>query len=73
MSSRIIGGTYADPQRYPYYCWMALFDVFCNFVGSCGCSLIHTDMLLSAAHCYADNRASIGSLAVYVNTKHDLQ
>jgi len=41
IETRIIGGTQTDPGEYPY------------FVGleGCGASLIHEDIVLSAAHC----------------------
>jgi len=51
MTSRIIGGDRAEPGDYPY---------FVSWDG-CGASLIHEDILLTAAHC-----ASIGSNSVRV-------
>lgn len=67
-STRIIDGSQAHPQRYPYYCFMAIYDLFGDFMGNCGCSLVHTDMVLSAAHCYYDKQFEIGSVGIFVNT-----
>jgi V8-like Glu-specific endopeptidase len=42
-SPRIIGGTITDPGEYPYFATTAS--------RMCGASLIHPDILLTAAHC----------------------
>jgi hypothetical protein len=42
-SPRIVGGTITDPGEYPYFATTASLI--------CGASLIHPDILLTAAHC----------------------
>jgi secreted trypsin-like serine protease len=47
VSSRIINGQDAPPERYPYF--VALFDKNDNL--RCGGTLIAPNIVLSAAHC----------------------
>jgi secreted trypsin-like serine protease len=51
--SRIVGGTQATPGEYPF---------FVEWSG-CGASLIHDDIILSAAHCnpLSNNKVVIGA------------
>ena len=42
LQNRIVGGNQAQLGEYPY---------FTQWIGGCGASLIHEDILLSAAHC----------------------
>jgi hypothetical protein len=41
LESRVVGGTDASPGQYKY---------FASWAGGCGASLIHDDILLTAAH-----------------------
>ena len=52
-STRIVGGSQAQRGDYPYYT---------QWVGGCGASLIHEDIVLSAAHCMAitENQVIVG-------------
>lgn len=51
--ARIVGGWDASPTRYPYFCLIQV--VRANGRGSiCGGSLIHVDLVLTAAHCGVD-------------------
>ena len=66
LQTRIVGGTQAQRGAYPY---------FTQWIGGCGASLIHEDILLSAAHCneifetdvivgaYEDGKVGNGALA----------
>ena len=66
LQTRIVGGTQAWRGAYPY---------FMQLIGGCGASLIHKDILLSAAHCneifetdvivgaYEDGKVGNGALA----------
>jgi trypsin len=50
LKNRIIGGTIANAQRYPYYTYLS----FTHKSGSssfCGGSLVSPDVVLTAAHC----------------------
>ena len=49
---RIVGGTLADEHEYP---WQAALVGFWQF---CGGSLIDTNWVLSAAHCFYDNNGN---------------
>jgi hypothetical protein len=52
-STRIVGGTQAQRGVYPYYT---------QWVNGCGASLIHEDIVLSAAHCneIPENQVIVG-------------
>eukprot|EP00540_Astrosyne_radiata_P000604 CAMPEP_0116832582 /NCGR_PEP_ID=MMETSP0418-20121206/5972_1 /TAXON_ID=1158023 /ORGANISM="Astrosyne radiata, Strain 13vi08-1A" /LENGTH=560 /DNA_ID=CAMNT_0004461959 /DNA_START=50 /DNA_END=1732 /DNA_ORIENTATION=- len=65
-SARIVGGSFADPTRYPYFCRLFTLDIL-GTLGSCGCSLIARDMVLSAAHCFIDNKDFIVASDIIVN------
>jgi secreted trypsin-like serine protease len=53
LDSRIVGGYVADPEKYPFFCW--LFILRSDFYGLdttfCGGSLIAPDVVMTAAHC----------------------
>ena len=53
LQSRIVGGNQAQPGAYPY---------FTQLVNVCGASLIHEDIILSAAHCneLSETRVIVG-------------
>ena len=64
LSPRIIGGSPADKQRYPYFTLLLHLDVGNNVISYCGGSLIHRSVILTAAHCLVPGTRNI---AVYVN------
>ena len=49
METRIIGGSVADAQRYPYYTYVKISTEYQT--ATCGGSLIAPDVVLTAAHC----------------------
>lgn len=46
LTNRIVGGNQADKGEYPYFVW---------WTRGCGASLIHDDIILTAAHCNGKN------------------
>jgi secreted trypsin-like serine protease len=59
--TRIVGGTQTAQGKYPW---------FVNWAGSCGASLIHDDIILSAAHCneITSNSVRVGSWKLNSNS-----
>jgi trypsin len=54
LQKRIVGGSIANPTRYPYFSSLT-FAIGTDSDGAyiyCGGALIHDDIILSAAHCY---------------------
>jgi secreted trypsin-like serine protease len=49
METRIIGGSVASAQRYPYYTYVKISTEY--ETSTCGGSLIAPDVVLTAAHC----------------------
>ena len=50
LENRVIGGTAAKLNRYPYYTYIKFFYEFGN-PSWCGASLIAPDVVMTAAHC----------------------
>ena len=46
MQTRVVGGNDAEPSEFPFYA---------RWYRGCGATLVHADLLLTAAHCYVDN------------------
>jgi trypsin len=52
LQTRIVGGSVANPTRYPYFALLSLATVgFPDEFSWCGATLIHQDIVLTAAHC----------------------
>ncbi len=69
LETRIVGGTVADPQRYPYHSQLILFFSFEGGPYYCGGSLIASDIVLTAAHCLSiPTFGPIDSIDVWVNS-----
>lgn len=51
-SSRIVGGSIANPSRYPYFAHLRIKTY--SGVFQCGGTLIYPDVVMSAGHCYQD-------------------
>jgi trypsin len=66
LSSRIIGGKRANATRYPYYTFLKIF-VQSGEIYNCGGSLVNSDVVLTAAHCFVDESDPAVSIKVYVN------
>jgi trypsin len=56
LNSRIIGGTIANAQRYPYYTYLQITTLF-GSVFMCGGSLVNADVVMTAANCI-DSKSS---------------
>lgn len=68
LTSRIIGGTIANPRRYPFYTLVKLYLSSGNS-GFCGGTLIAPDVVLTAAHCVSfDSFDSLSSVELWVNS-----
>ena len=70
LRSRIVGGTKADPKRYPYSTFLEI--VFKDSSGNlnlahCGGTLIAKDVVLTAAHCFAQGSLKPWSIDAWVN------
>jgi secreted trypsin-like serine protease len=71
LKSRIIGGTIANAQRYPYYTYIEM--TFQSGSRSfCGGSLVNPDVVLTAAHCieedYLDPIVEVMALVNYTQS-----
>jgi secreted trypsin-like serine protease len=68
LITRIVGGDNADTTRYPYYTYLVMTTD--NGPYRCGGTLIHPDIVMSAAHCYVElvhNGIQIQSITASVN------
>ncbi|KAI2493762.1 PFAM peptidase S1 and S6 [Fragilaria crotonensis] len=68
LSTRIVGGDNADTTRYPYYTYLVMTTDDGPY--RCGGTLIHPDIVLTAAHCYAElihNGIKIFAISASVN------
>ena len=61
VTTRIVGGWNAVPTRYEYFTLLQLFQN--NNILRCGGSLIHPDIVLTAAHCLGN----VQSIVAWVN------
>jgi secreted trypsin-like serine protease len=69
LETRIVGGTVADAQRYPYYSQLILSFTKANGLSYCGGSLIASDIVLTAAHCLSVPKfGPLFSVEVWVNS-----
>ena len=70
LATRIVGGTKANPKRFPYYTQVRLYTLEHPKGRFCGGTLIAGDAVLTAAHClgsddYYDN---VTAIDVWVNS-----
>ncbi len=67
IETRIVGGSVAGSTRYPYYAFLGFVIAGTNGdeCNQCGGTLIHEDIILSAAHCYP-GRTSTDQASSYV-------
>jgi secreted trypsin-like serine protease len=69
LKSRIIGGSPANPKRYPFFAILEIETVEfgVTMIRSCGGSLIETDVIMTAAHCLT-SAVRISVIVNYTNT-----
>ena len=67
LGSRIIGGTIANPSRYPFYTLVKLYSSY-GYTGFCGGSLISPEVVLTAAHCVTDDFYPPTRIELWVNS-----
>jgi secreted trypsin-like serine protease len=61
----IIGGKDADPKVYPFFTWLNIeVDSFSSSLSSCGGTLIHSDVVMTAAQCIYGKK----NIDVWVNS-----
>jgi secreted trypsin-like serine protease len=67
LGSRIIGGTIANPSRYPFYTLVKLFTYYGD-IGFCGGTLISPEVVLTAAHCIDPDSTYVSSAELWINS-----
>ena len=75
LATRVVGGTKANPKRYPYYTMIKVFSEYNSNGWFCGGSLIARDVVLTAADCITpyDSYDNITAVDVWViSTTTDL-
>lgn len=71
VQPRVVGGIDANVTNYPFFVFLSISRPDAATGGTrrvaCGGTLIHKDVVLSAAHCFDQQPASGGNVAVVVN------
>ncbi len=73
ISTRIIGGHIASTTRYPYFSFLVfVFNAYGSSItggqqAECGGTLIHEDIVLTAAHCYFEGPKAVDLKSSYVS------
>ncbi|KAI2504492.1 trypsin-like serine protease [Fragilaria crotonensis] len=66
LGTKIVGGTVADPTRYPYYTYLVVS--YASGGIACGGTLIAPDVVLTAAHCvYEREGNSVLKISAWVS------
>lgn len=70
LVTRVVGGTKANPKRYPYYTMIKAYSEYRSEGWFCGGSLIARDVVLTAADCITpyDSDDNITAVDVWVNS-----
>ena len=70
METRIVGGTKANPKRFPYFTLVKVYTVFEPKGWFCGGSLIARDVVLTSAYCLVPDysRDNVTAVDVWVNS-----
>jgi secreted trypsin-like serine protease len=71
LKSRIVGGSRANPTRYPYYTYLRLIRQS-GKVSFCGGSLVNSDVVLTAAHCILIDPNPVIKFEAFVNYTQSL-
>jgi trypsin len=71
LNNRIIGGTPANPTRYPYFTYLRRFFQS-GIISFCGGSLVNPDVILTAAHCIKYDDDPVVKIKAYVNCTQSL-
>jgi len=71
LGTRIVGGNQAAKGRYPYFAGVQFFENGTGFYVSCGGTLIHKDIVLTAAHCLDLSNFDLSLSLVQVGLEDD--
>jgi trypsin len=68
--ARIVGGENAAANAYPFYAYLQIPKQGAE-IAACGGSLVHADVILTAAHCFIDAQADLVTAFVNATSRSD--
>jgi secreted trypsin-like serine protease len=73
--NRVVGGTDADPTKYPFFTLIEIAKTFSDqteAIDVCGGTLISSDIVLTAAHCFAEGKVMTISALINATSSETL-